>query len=293
MPRNGLNIGLRQAKRLCQIGHADRLDFLADGLPIILSSARSLWRSSRKLEKKAPREAAVLRVLAEEEAAKALVLMDAVRCPANVVSSRIGNIVGWLYDHLARLIYAEAASWRPENVLQLREYVDRQRKTHYLEGYAGEYIMPNWCLYTKESVLYADIEAGEDEELRWSDPLRSVLGSGPSFGKALPPESLVHTEALEALGVFTPEGLRATAEIWGQVEFTDQVTRREAFQLGRQLFTRLRREKLPREYATDRQASKLVNRWQMPMYDLEFSRLPVTMEDLEAAREAELACLIS
>lgn len=293
MPRNGLNIGLRQAKRLCQIAHADRLDNLAKGLPIILSSAWSLWRSSRKLEKKAPREAAVLRVLAEEEAAKALVLMDAVRCPTRLVASRIGNIVGWLYDHLTRLIYAEAASWRPTNVLQLREYVDQQRKTHYLEGYAGEYIMPNWCLYTKESALYADIEVGEDEELRWSDPLRSVLGSGPSFGEALPPESLVHTDALEALGVFTPEGLRATSEIWGQVEFTDQVTRLDASELGRQLFTRLCREKLPRQYATERQASDLVYGWQMPMYDLEFSRLPVTMEELEAAREAELAWLIS
>ena len=293
MPRKGLNIGLRQAKRLCQIGHADRLDFLADGLPTILSSARSLWRSSRRLEKKSPREAALLRILAEEEAAKALVLMDAVRCPGPLVASRIRKIVGWFYDHLARLIYAEAASWRPTNVLQLREYVDQQRKTHYLEGYAGEYIMPNWCLYTKESVLYADIEVGEDEELRWSDPLRSVLGSGPSFGKALPPKSLVHTEALEALGVFTPEGLRATSEIWGQVEFTDQVMRLKAIELGRQLFTRLWSKKLPRQYATDRHARDLIYDWQMPMYDLEFSRLPVTMEELESAREAELAWLNS
>ena len=293
MARNGLNIGLRQAKKLCQIGHADRLDFLADGLPIILSSAQSLWRSSRELEKTGSREAALLRILAEEEAAKALVLMDAVRCPSRLAASRIRKIVGWFYCHLARLIYAEAASWRPTNVLQLREYVDQQRKTHYLEGYAGEYIMPNWCLYARESVLYADIEIGEDKELVWSDPLRSVLGSGPLVRETLPPESLVHVEALEAAGVFTPEGLRATSEIWGQVEFTDQVTRREAFELGRQLFTRLCHEKLPREYATERQASNLVYRWQMPMYDLEFSRLPVTMEEVEAERQVELAWLSS
>ena len=248
-----------------------------------------MWRGSRKLEKQMPREAAVLRVLAEEEAAKALVLMDAVRCPARLIASRLGNIVRWSYDHLARLIYAEATSWRPVNVAQLREYVDCERKAHYLEGYGGEYIAPNWCLYTREGLLYADIEADEDDELSWSDPLQSVLGSALSVGKALPPESLVHAESLAALGVFTQAGLRATSEIWGRVEFTDQVTRMVAFELGRQLVSRLGREELPHEEATRKQASDLIYHWQMPMYDLEFSMIPVSMAAMEAAREDELA----
>ena len=67
----------------------------------------------------------------------------------------------------------------------------------------------------------------------------------------------------------------------------------ETFELERQLFTRLCAEKPPRQYTTERQARDLIYRWQMPMHDLEFSRLPVTMEELEAAREAKLAWLIS
>ena len=138
MSQRGLKIGLGQARRLCQIAHDERLAFLAAGLPMILSSAQHLWQGSRKLGREMPREASILQGFAEEEAAKALIFMDAVRCPSCLIGSKMGNIVGWFYDHLARLIYAEAASWRPVNVAQLREYVDSSRKAHVLEGSVGE-----------------------------------------------------------------------------------------------------------------------------------------------------------
>jgi len=270
-----------------------RLAFLARGLPVILASAQSLWRGSRKLEKNMPREAEVLRTMAEEEAAKALILMDAVRCPDHLVASRMGDIVRWSYDHLARLIYAEATSWKPVTVAELRTYVDRERKSHYLEGYAGEYIVPNWCLYKREGLLYADIAADEEDELSWSNPLQTVLTSSAVAMEAHPPESLVHAEALASLGVFTPEGLRAASEIFGQVEFIDQVKRMCAYELGQRLVARLIHEELPAEGATDRQACDLVYEWQMPMYNLEFSMLPVSMEEFEAERENERAWLLS
>jgi hypothetical protein len=54
-------------------------------------------------------------------------------------------------NHLARLIYAEAVSWKPMHLAQLREYVDRERRGHYLEGHAGEYIMPNSTIYRRKA----------------------------------------------------------------------------------------------------------------------------------------------
>lgn len=293
MNRKGPNIGLRQARRLCQMKREVRLAFLAKGLPVILASAQSLWRGSRKLEKEMPREAEVLRILAEEEAARALVLMDAVRCPDHLVAARIGDIVQWSYDHLARLIYAKATSWKPVNLADLRTYVDEARKSHYLEGYVGEYILQNWCLYRREGILYADIEAGENDELGWSDPTQNAPMSSTAVMEAYPPLSLVHAEALASLGVFTLEGLRATSEIFGQEQFIDQVERMRACELGQELVTRLIQEQLPAEGATERQASVVVYEWQMPMYNLEFSMLPVSMEEFETERENELAWLVS
>jgi hypothetical protein len=99
---------------------------------------------------------------AEEEAAKILIVMDIVRRPQKLCASKLGPMVKWFYDHLARLIYANAASWKPMHVTQLREYVDDMRKAHYLEEEFGEYILPNREIFSRESNLYADIEAYED-----------------------------------------------------------------------------------------------------------------------------------
>jgi hypothetical protein len=146
----GPEIGLHQAKRLCQLDEASRLKFIAEGLPVILRSAQGFWQAAQQLQSHG-REAEILKGFAEEEAAKILILVDAVRCPPELITSRLSRIVGWFYDHLARLIYAEAVSWKPTNLAELREYVDRQRRGHYLEGHAGEYIMPNWAVYQRES----------------------------------------------------------------------------------------------------------------------------------------------
>ncbi|MER9185932.1 hypothetical protein [Mesorhizobium australicum] len=51
--------------------------------------------------------------------------------------------MAWFYDHLARLLYIEAQDWRPTDLNELRTYVDQQRRSHYLEGHVGEYILPN------------------------------------------------------------------------------------------------------------------------------------------------------
>lgn len=44
MTKRTLDIGLRQARRLCQMSHDKRLTFLAEGLPIILASAQGFWK---------------------------------------------------------------------------------------------------------------------------------------------------------------------------------------------------------------------------------------------------------
>jgi hypothetical protein len=78
-------------------------------------SAFSRSTSTALLRQSYGREAKVLEGFAKEEAAKILILMDAVRCPPKLVASKLNRIVGWFYDHLARLIYAEAVSWKPLN----------------------------------------------------------------------------------------------------------------------------------------------------------------------------------
>jgi len=196
-----LNIGLRQARRLAELPPKKRLTFIAEGLPIILNSATGLLKASHALTEQ-QRESDILRGFAEEEAAKGLILLDIVRCPPKLVAKKLPAQMRSFYDHLARLLYAKACFMRPVTTEQLQEYVDYDRKTHYLEGDYGEYILPNSELFTRESKLYADIAAYEDKELFWNVPhsyshrlsmlrfdppsvrvLESALGAWRVFGK--------------------------------------------------------------------------------------------------------------
>jgi hypothetical protein len=278
-----VNIGLRQAKVLCQLTEKERFNLIGEGLPIILESALGFWRASGQLTDNNPREADVLEGFAEEEAAKILILLDAVRCPSKLIAERMGDIVHNFYDHLARRLYAEAQAWQAMHVAQLQEYLDTERKAHYLEGYIGEYIVPNWNIFARESQLYADIEASEDEVPHWNEP-KSYTSGLPRFT----PTALRVAEALSALGIFTQKGSATTAEVWGQLEFRKTETRTDAERLTNQLLERLVAEGLPSEAATQDDVIVLYRSWQMPMYHLDFTLVDVPHADLIAQREANV-----
>jgi hypothetical protein len=275
-----VNIGLRQAKKLCQLPKEERLGLIAEGLPIILESARGFWRASGQLANNNPREADVLEGFAEEEAAKILILLDVVRCPSKLIAERIGHIIDNFYDHLARLLYAEAQGWQPMHVAQLQEYLDSERVAHYLEGHIGEYIAPNWTIYGRESQLYADIEASEDGT-HWNKPT-SYRSGLPHFT----PTALRVVDALSAFGIFTRQGLDATAKVWGQLEFKDGETKVDAERLTEDLLNKLVAEGLTCRPVTQEDVGILYRSWQMPMYNLDFALLLIPLEQLISQREA-------
>lgn len=280
-----LNIGLRQARSLCRMPHYERLAFIAEGLPIILESASGFWAASCKLQEK-PREQEVLARFAEEESAKILILLDIVRCPQTRIASRIGVLTGWFYDHLARLIYAQAANWKPMHLAQLREYVDSQRKAHYLEGYAGEYILPNDNIASREGMLYADVEAYEDGVPGWHSP-RGYTSTSSVFAD-WKPAALRVSEAFSALGIFSLRGLGITAERFGALEFKDKENYGDAERLTEALLTQLADEQLITDSVSDTHIREVYSAWQLPMYNLDFKLLDIPMEDLEKERDALL-----
>ncbi|MEH2676426.1 hypothetical protein DXU07_46140 [Bradyrhizobium elkanii] len=254
-------------------------------MPIILQSAQGFWQSSQQLREEHGREAKVLEGFAKEEAAKILILMDAVRCPPKLIASKMNRIVGWFYDHLARLIYAEAVSWKPMHLAQLREYVDQQRRGHFLEGHAGEYILPNWTIYQRESRLYVDIEAYQDGELNWNAPRHSYTGF--AVLDSFVPTALQVAVAMEQVGMFTVKGLRAVSDIWGSLEYKDREDHHDGEKLTARLLQRLHSEGLMLDTAEEKHLATLYRTWQIPMYNLDFSLIPVTPEELEAAQERE------
>lgn len=283
-PPTKITFGNRRAGVLAHVKQAKRLDLIAEGLPIIAASAHSFWDAALRLEL-GSRERNVLEGFAEEEATKILILIDMVRCPAKVVATRAGAIMKTFYDHLGRMIYAEAQHWSASDIAELRGYVDEERKGHYLEGYVGEYIVPNAMRYRREARMYADIEVYENEEPQWSAP-RGDGGTKGLFGG--PPPFLALIDAMELLGMFSRPGVQIIHDVWDAVEFGDDAHVDDSDRLKRTMLERLLQAKLIPEEAEDEHVRQIYRSWQMPMYALEFSEVAVPLEELEAQREAAL-----
>ena len=87
-------------------------------------SGNGLGVAARKLYEEGYRHpACVLNNLATEEAAKVLVLVDAVRCPRNK-STEKSRTLGYFYDHLAKGIYAAVNNWSPADFADVMHGID-------------------------------------------------------------------------------------------------------------------------------------------------------------------------
>lgn len=276
------DIGLRQGRRLCQMGKEERLAFLAEGMPILLASAQGFQDAATALQDR-PREADVLRGFAEEEAAKILILLDAVRCPSAIAGQRLGKLMRWFYDHLARLIYASSLDWRPMHIAQLQRYVRTECEAHSLEGFAGEYILPSGPVHERESAMYADIETYDDGRLSWHEPRSRLMFLEPEE-----PNALRLTTAMHRLGLFSIDGLRAISDIWSKTHFRNEEGPENAKMLTKQTLIRLHEEGGIPETAEEVHKQTLYDCWQLPMYELEIALNVRPLDELRATQERML-----
>ena len=112
----------------------------------------------------------ILRLAAEEEAAKVLILLDAVRCPRVERQSDFNRQLQYFNDHLAKGIYAQYCWRRPHSFSAVREWVDRERKEYYLDGPNNvDWIFYNEILRQREETIYVDYVENDGAHF-WHDP---------------------------------------------------------------------------------------------------------------------------
>ena len=208
----------RAIKDLCQLADAELFGEVATGISHIVNNANRLDSAAAKLSENDHRHAArIVGNLAEEEAAKGLILLDAVRCPRNRSADR-ARTLGYFYDHLAKGIYAEACGWRPADFAEVTRYVESERKEFYLDGPNDvDWIFPNRIEQRRVDDLYVSYvrddsdEAGQGERYwtypRDDDPL--PYSTPPAVGMI---------DALHQIGATTEKGLAVVAELWQAFE---------------------------------------------------------------------------
>ena len=215
----------------------------------------------------------MLRGIAEEEAAKYLILVDAIRCERT--SLGFSQQLGRFYEHLARGIYATTSVGQWPTFGDLRGYVDEARKELLLDGPQGDdYIYRNRILERRESQMYVDYEQSEGEH-SWSRPHHSDTGQALGLRGIVPP-SLQTANALHKAGFSSTQGLKLLSDLWRPVAMTDTFTRSDLRELNRSTCNATNASGI--SGTGDRLViDRIVQHWQYPMYslDLKIAKVPL------------------
>lgn len=204
---------------LANLSDNEFFEQISTGYKHVLENAIKISDDSSLLSKQErPNGCRILSGVAEEEAAKCLILIDAVRCPRKPPETLTTHLRRF-NDHLAKGLYAEACYWSPTDFNELIGYIDNERLQYYLDGPNDiDWIFSNRILTNREWIIYVDYVAHEEEGVReihaWQIPDNSKF--------LLPdmPLSLMLAKAFFDTGCTTPEALALIADFWRPIVMT-------------------------------------------------------------------------
>lgn len=251
---------------------------LSSGMPLIVDNAVSFDRTACHLYRDGEfRASEVMRGIAEEEAAKFLILMDYVRCPRR--SAHRTQVLKRFYGHVAKRVHAMACSYgNIASFGELSKLVEDECRPLYLDGPNGiDWIFPNSIITEREQGLYIDYVQDITDPSRdcfWTAP------PAPSFWAAqyATPESVSLCRALLQAGAASADGLAEIADIWrGFVPEPDT----DRAQL-RELILHTLEQLAGGGNAVDKHSAEfIVSHWPFPMWSLELKEPNLRDRELE------------
>ncbi len=223
----------------------------------------------------------MLNAIAEEEAAKALILLDVIR--AGWRNQRVAAKQLRRYsDHLARCIYVELVAMRPATFREVRDLVETHRVDYFLDGPNDvDWIFRNHLLEKREQIIYVDYVHTEEGD-EWRTPASFDDMSFCLFSDA---QDLV--ASLRSLGCLTRPGLDAIADAWDGMTLDDDTH----WQAVRACNVAVVEAANARSRATpdSGDVKRVVETWGFPLAGLELGTRKVAPGELEAERSRRLA----
>ena len=185
---------------------------LSEGMRLIIQNAADFDETACRLDRDGDlRGSKIMRGLAEEEAAKILILIDFVRCPRDF--DRRAKILKHFYDHVAKRIYVMMCSypniWLFEEMSNL---VKCEFRPWYLDG-------PNWVDW-----IFRNSIREEREQALYVDYVRDDTAGTPYWRAPDPPTRVSSqneesdcvnlVQALFEAGAVSTDGLAEIADVW-------------------------------------------------------------------------------
>ena len=238
--------------------------------------------------------AAILGSIANEEAAKVLILLDAVRCPPSRAEER-RRTLSWWSEHLWKGLYAKVCDRGLDhrNFGELQAFIERESAYFYLDGPTGvDWIYRNSILAEREGRMYVDfvrgITPGKGESPWWSTP--------STYRHYSPADCLYLVGALAHVGATSVEGLRAVAMVWRDFEPEARTSREELRSLIDKTLLELEARDLTKISDADAGVIATLRRWPFPLWSLaqpaqDGSTLKQQRNEIERARELQLEAI--
>lgn len=267
---------------LVQLSESTFFADIAEGLTAIHENAARMAEGIRVLsEGKNYRAARILEALVQEESAKYLMLLDAVRCPRKP-AERFKRQLQKFNEHLAKGLYADASNWSPVDFKEIRVNIDRECEEYYLDGPNDiDWIFENWIIRQREEAFYVDYVAEDDGTHQWWSPRRYDLGSFSIMGV---PAVYRIANALQVSGVGRREALAIVADIWRPVHIQDSTHFSEIRSLNEKTIEGLSRAGLLLESGAGLRY-EICDKWPFPMYDLPMKKTPVNKAKLREVQQ--------
>jgi AbiV family abortive infection protein len=272
----------RQIKRLMSRPIAERESLIVEGLGALLEHVTTLNDDLTTLvDANGIRGAAVVGMVAEEEAAKVLILLDLVRMGWSDDKACSLHLAKFT-DHLARGIYVEMASFKPGSFREVMHWVDRERRSHYLDGPNDvDWSFRNDIETRREESIYVDYIA-TDEGDRWVTPAQRE-----EFSEHWPTPVIELVLGLGKCGVLTSQGLRNLRKAWDGVVVDEDTQWSDVLALNLDVLRATAPDPLPSPL-TRGEARALREYWTFPMHQLEMKKVQVTRAERARQQQAWL-----
>lgn len=273
----------RAIKDLCQLGMPALIEQAATGIRHVLEVVDRLDGAAQELAEAGRHHAGgILSNLAAEEAAKVLILIDAVRCPGNKPTEK-SRTLGYFYDHLAKGIYAEVCNWKPVDFAEVARGVKLERVEHYLDGPNGvDWIFPNRIVQRRVDDLYVGYVRDDSEEAAQGAHYWTVPDNENLFGYSTP--AIVKlVRALRDVGATAPSGLNAISKLWSVVSVEPDMRIHDLEELNGQMLRVIEEHGAVTKTKCD--ACEVVQyRWPFPLWPLNLRVEKVERKQLREAR---------
>lgn len=246
-------------------------------MALVTENALTIEHDAKQLYDAKSNSYDILMSVAREEAAKALILFDAVRCPRQ--SEEFGRQLRRFNEHLAKGIYAEVCELEVCSKNELCKYLSSAREQFYLDGPNDvDWIFPNQILSRREGHMYVDY-VESDGDYYWSNPFKLEK----MFGHYRPRVLSIAT-ALQSTGCMEPSALHATRRIWQQSSIDASSSYKELRAVNYKSLEELEKLDLLDD-SDDASIGMIVNNLPFPLYDVDLSLVKVDQKSLESIQE--------